>query len=449
MRFRILSAALFTLLVVAFPVQGKNLTQIEQVLSLKQAVVIALKNNPGLAQQVNAVESADITVSQQQTDLYPNLMLEASGSEPFDTSTDDDTIVGVKLSSSVNLFNGFADIAALKKAELLLEGELESLSQEEQTLVFNTLSQFIQVLTADELIGVEEINLKENRTLLERIEKFYLAGKLPISDLYQQQAETKQAELDLLQAQHALSVSKLSLMQTIGVTPTINYQVTSPDFEKLSLQIPAGDSGELALLALANRSDIKAQERQVDAAQQQIRQTQAGRLPQVDLFASLATDYDGLSEDNSFSEQFMDENINSIVGLTFSIPIFDRFLTRNEIAKAQIEKRNEQLTLKEKQLQVGLQVAEAIQDLQKTQKQIDVVESKLTYASQSLKSYEERYRVGASPLVELVQARTGYITAAFDRIQAKYDLVTQKVSVAYYLGDLDKMFVTLSVEEIR
>ncbi|MBU0946071.1 MAG: TolC family protein [Proteobacteria bacterium] len=446
MRFRILSAALFTLLGLAIPVQGKNLTQIEQVLSLKQAVVTALKNNPGLAQQVNAVETAGVIVSQQQTNLYPNLMLEASGSEPFDKSTAD-TIVGVKLSSSVNLFNGFADIAALKKAELLLEAELESLSQEEQTLVFETVSQFIQILTAQELIGVEETNLKENCKLLERIEKFYLAGKLPISDLYQQQAETKQAELDLLQAQHALSASKLSLMQTIGVPPTANYQVTSPDFEKLSLQIPAGDTGELALLALANRSDIKAQERQVEAAQQQIRQTLAGRLPQVDLFASLATAYDGLSEESNFSEQFMDENINSIVGLTFSIPLFDRFLTRNEIAKAQIEKRNEQLTLKEKQLQVGLQIAEAIQDFQKTQKQIDVVESKLTYASQALKSYEERYQVGASTLVELVRARTQYMTAAFDRIQAKYDLVTQKVSVAYYLGDLDQMFMALSVEK--
>lgn len=446
MHFRILSATLFTLLVLAVPVQGKNLTQIKQVLSLKQAVVIALKNNPGLAQQVNAVVSADVTVSQQQTNLYPNLMLEASGYEPFDKSTDD-TIVGVELSSSVNLFNGFADMSALKKSELLLEAELESLSQEEQTLVFKTISQFIQVLTADELIGVEEINLKENCKLLEKIEKFYLAGKLPISDLYQQQAETKQAEMDLLQALHALSASKLSLMQTIGVSPTANYQVTSPDFEKLSLQIPAGDTGELALLALANRSDIKAQERQVDAAQQQIRQTKAGRLPQVDLSARLATNYDGLSEESTLSEQFMDENINFIVGLTFSIPIFDRFLTRNEIAKARIEKRNEQLTLKENKLLVGLQVAEAIQDFQKTQKQIDVVESKLTYASQALKSYEERYRVGASTLVELIQARTQYMTAVFDQIQAKYDLVTQEVSIAYYLGDLDQIFMALSAEK--
>ena len=42
-------------------------------------------------------------------------------------------------------------------------------------------------------------------------------------------------------------------MQTIGVTPTANYQVTSPDFEKLSIQIPAGDTGELALLAGVER----------------------------------------------------------------------------------------------------------------------------------------------------------------------------------------------------
>ena len=75
------------------------------------------------------------------------------------------------------------------------------------------------------------------------------------------------------------------------------------------------------------------------------------------------------------------------------------------------------------------------------------MKSKLTYASQALKAYEERYRVGASTLVELIQARTQYMTAAFDRIQAKYDLVTQKVSVAYYLGDLDQMFVALSLEK--
>ena len=36
--------------------------QTEQVLSLEQAVTIALKNNPGFAQQINGMKSAKVTV---------------------------------------------------------------------------------------------------------------------------------------------------------------------------------------------------------------------------------------------------------------------------------------------------------------------------------------------------------------------------------------------------
>ena len=461
--FRAWSTALFTLLVVFLPTTGKSLTQPEQVLSLEQAVTIALKNNPGFAQQVNNMKSAEVTVSQQRADFYPNLQLEASGSERFDTSQEDSTdsaesrsvtSLNVELSSSINLFNGFADVAALKNSELLLQAEIESLSRSEQTLVFKTISQCIQVLTYQELIHVEEINLEENNELLERIEAFYGAGKIPISDMYQQQAETKQAELDLLEAQHSLKVSKLLLMQIMGMVPTTDYQVSPLDFDILPLMAPDTDTTQLTVLALGNRSDLKAQERQVQAAGQQIREAEAGHLPTVDLSVSLGTDYSGLSDETQFSEQFndfldefADDNLNSTIGITFSVPIFDRSLTRNEIAKARIEKRNEQSLLEEKKLQVGLEIAEALQNYQKTEKQVDVFESKLTYARQALHSYEERYRVGASPLIELTDARNQYVQATFERVQAKYDLVTQEVAVAYYLGNMKQMLATLLQEK--
>ena len=463
MYFRACSTALFILLTLLLPTTGKSLTQTEQVLSLEQAVTIAIRNNPGFAQQVNGVKSAEVTVTQQHADFYPNLVLDASGSERFDTSQDDSTgntesrsvaSMNVGLFSSINLFNGFGDIAALKNSELLLQAELESLSQSEQTLIFDTVSQFIQVLTNQELIHVEELNLKENNELLERIETFYVAGKVPISDQYQQQAETKQAELDLLEAEHSLGVSKLLLMQTMGMLPTIDYQVSPLNFEVLSVMPPDDDSTHLTVLALENRSDIKAQQQQIEAAGQQIREAKASHLPKVDLSVSLGTDYSGVSDDEQYSEQFndfldefVDENLNSTIGITFSVPIFDRFLTRNEIAKARIEKRNEQSLLEEKKLQVGLEIAEALQDYQKTQKQVDVFESKLTYARQALHSYEERYRVGASTLIELTDARSQYVTAAFDRVQAKYDLVTQEIAVAYYLGNMKQMLATLLQEK--
>ena len=435
--FRISPAVLITLLVLVLPCRGNCEVQAEQVLSLEQAVLIALKNNPGLSQQVNAVASAEISVSQQRTNLYPDLKIAATGSRRFDEAFDQTlgqtenrsfTSLSAELSSTVNLFNGFADIAALKSAELELGAGRET-------------------LTDQALIHVEKENLEENRKLLEKIETFYKAGRLALSDLFQQQAETKQAELDLLEAKRTLNVSKLVLMQTMGLPPTTHYQVAPPDFEKLLLPLADEDLDQMTLFALEHRSDIKAQQRQVEAAGQQIRQTRAGRLPKVDLFASLASDYSSLSEENHFSEQFINDNPDAAVGITFSFPLFDRNLTRNEIAKAKIEQRNEQLTLKQKKLQVGLEIGQALQEYQTTQKQVDVVESKLTSARQALDSYEERYQVGASPLVELTQARTQYVQAAFDQIQAKYDLVTQEISVSYYLGNLDQILAVLSLEK--
>ncbi|WP_432822284.1 TolC family protein, partial [Trichloromonas sp.] len=98
---------------------------------MEQAVRIALKKSPSLSQQVNAVESAEISLSQQQTNLYPDLAIAATGSRRFDkafeqttsqTENRSFTSINTELSSSVNLFNGFADIAAIKSAEFELGG---------------------------------------------------------------------------------------------------------------------------------------------------------------------------------------------------------------------------------------------------------------------------------------------------------------------------------------
>ncbi len=442
MYFRICSVIFIIFIVLALPCRGNCEDQAEPVLALKQAVLIALKNNPSLAQQLNAVKSTEISVSQQRTDFYPDLNAAVAGQD----SAQEDLSLSTELSSTLNLFNGFADRAALKNAELELDAVQENLTREQQTLVFETFSNFVQILTDQALIQVKEENLEENRKLLEQIETFQQAGRLALSDLYQQQAETKQAQLDLLEAQQTLNDNKLLLMQTIGLAPMIDYRAAAPDLDSLSMVLADEDLEGLSVAALNDRADIKAQQYQIEAAGQQIRQARADQLPKLDLFAKLTSGYNS-SGDETFSEQLMDDSLDATVGISLTIPIFDRHLARNEIAKAKIEQRNEKLTLKQKKLQAGLEIAQAIQEYRTTQKQVEVVQSKLTSAHQSLQSYEERYRVGASTLVELTQARTGYVTAAFDQIEVKYNLITQEVALAYYLGNMKPLFAAFELEK--
>ncbi len=425
----------------------------EDILSLDQAVAIALKANPGLKQQANLVESAELSALQRQADFYPDLEFTATGSQRFDQAVDQATgqaedrnfeTLNAALSSTVNLFNGFGDVAALKGAKLERAAERDSLSRSEQELVFETISMFIEVLTNRELIGVEEKNLVENRSQLERIEAFYEAGNRPISDLFQQQAETSQTELDLLVARRNLEVAKLQLMQTMGLAPTVNYRVAAPEIESWELAQGDYDQENPAPQAQANRPDVKAQQQLIEAATEQVHQAQAGYWPQIDLFANLASDYSSLDDEMHFSDQFMDDNTNATIGIALSIPIFDRFLTRNEVAQARIQQRDEQLELEQLNLQVDLEVGQALQDYRTAQKQVGVAENMLIYARQALEALEERYRVGTSTLVELTQARAQYVAAASDLIRARYNRLTQGIALAFYQGDWDRMLSVLS-----
>ncbi|MDY0190822.1 MAG: TolC family protein [Desulfuromonas sp.] len=442
MCLRTFSATLFTSIILAFTSLGLCATQNEPVLALEQAVRIALKNNPSLAQQVNAVKINEISVFQQKADFYPDLSAAISGQN----SARDDFSLSTELSSTLNLFNGFADTAALKNAELEMSAVQEDLTREQQSLVFETFSQFMQVLTSQALIQVKEENLEENRKLLEQIETFHQVGRLSLSDLYQQQAETKQAQLELIEAQQSLNDNKLLLMQTMGLNPTSAYRAADPDFDRWARVMTDEEIAKLSEAALNERADIKAQQYQIKAADQQILQAKAGQLPKLDLFAKLSSGYSSWG-DEPLSEQLQDDNLDATLGMSLSIPIFDRHLARNQIATAGIEQRNEQLTLKQKQLQVGLEIAQALQEYRTTQQQVDVVQSKLISARQALQSYEERYRVGASTLVELTQARTEYVTAAFDQIEVKYSLITQEVALAYYLGNMKPLFAAFGLEK--
>jgi outer membrane protein len=443
MYFRICSVIFIIFIVLALPCQGNCEDQAGPVLALKQAVRIALKNNPGFAQQANTVEINEISVSQQRADFYPDLNAAVAGQD----SAQEDWSLSTELSSTLNLFNGFADSAGLKNAELELNAVQENLTREQQSLVFETFSKFVQVLTSQALIQVKEDNLEENRKLLEQIETFQQAGRLALSDLYQQQAETKQAQLELIEAQQSLNDNKLLLMQTMGMNPMIDYRAAGLDFDSWSMVLTDEDIERLSVAALNERADIKAQQYQIEASGQQILQARAGQLPKLDLFAKLSSGYNSLG-DETFSEQLKDDSLDATVGISLTIPIFDRHLARNEIAMAGIEQRNEQLTLKQKKLQAGLEIEQAIQEYRTTQQQVEVVQSKLIFARQSLQSYEERYRVGASTLVELIQARTGYVTAAFDQIEVKYNLITQEVALAYYLGNMKPRFAAFEFVKI-
>jgi outer membrane protein len=422
-------------------------------LTLGEAIKIALKNNPALKQASNQVQLNQISVKQKRTNFYPDLQISASSSRQYfntlsaqtgEYESEDSSNLNVNISTSINLFNGFYDIASLRQSMYELEAAKGNFSRSNQAIIFETLQCYIQVVTSKELIEVEKENLKAQYMQLIRIEDFFKAGRRPVTDLYQQKAEIARSEYQLLNSERNYEINKLLLLQTMGGEQDTNYQVSDPGIENILDEIKTFNKDEVLREAIQKRPDMKAQNLEIEAAQKGIKAAKSGYWPTLSLFADLGTNYNSNTNSFDFSNQFFDNNLNATIGLSLSIPIFDKGITKSNVASAKVQLENQQLELENLKNQVNVEVRQAIENYRTAVQQVKVAESQLTYTKAALESVEARYNVNSATMLELIQSRARYLEATYDRVIAKYNLLTQTIAAEFYTGDSDAMLAMIN-----
>ena len=109
------------------------------------------------------------------------------------------------------------------------------------------------------------------------------------------------------------------------------------------------------------------------------------------------------------------------LSLTLSLPLFDKFGREQRVQEAQIARDNAAYDVRKQELQLGADVTSAWTSLQAAYRTVGLQQQNAAAAQEALTLAQERYRVGASTFVELVQARNDYERASTDRIGAIYD----------------------------
>ncbi|HLP59753.1 MAG TPA: TolC family protein [Candidatus Deferrimicrobium sp.] len=439
----------------AFGTAGHVTAAEVKALTLEKAIEIALEANINLKQADNQVALGKIAVNRDKANFLPDLGLSARASERY--AKDYDPLTGkysnvnngsltLGASSSFNLFNGFYDTASLQQSKLELKGTGEDAVRTRQTIIFETIQRFIAVITAREMIRVEKENLEAQRILLSQIEAFYKSGKRPVTDFYQQSAQISNAEYRLLNAERDYDVSKLLLMQIMGLQPGSDYEVEDPGIDSLVTNVLQFQREEELSQALAKRPDLKAQEWFIEAARFEIKAARSGYWPKLSLSADYGTSYSGQVNYLNFSDQLFKSNPSGAVGLSLTIPLFDKSRTRYSVAVAEINLRNQQLEMERLNQQVALDIQQAIEDYQTAAKQMNVSETQLKYSKDALDSMQERYNVNAATMVELTQTRAQYLQSIYNRLQAKFNLLIRGIAVAFYKGDYDAMISRLKTK---
>jgi outer membrane protein len=413
-----------------------------RIITFPDALQIALEHNSTLRQAQNAAKTTDVNVYQARGQFYPDLALSTRGSQNygrnfdesegrvFDTST---RSASVGLSSSVTLFDGFGNTATLDQAKLDRQASNQDLTRTRETVVFTVAANFLALVQQQEQLRVRRESLAAESELERQIKDYVDAGARTIADLYQQQSSVAAARLAVVDAERAAQLAEVDLMQTLQLDPAGAYQFEPPPYDpSMTREAPTLDA--MLASAYAQRADLRAEENRLEAAGQGIRIAKSGRWPTVTLGADYGSDYTS-SSDLGLGDQF-DQRRGGTVGLSFTLPIFNRGNTTAAIRRAEIETNNAQIALDALRTQVGLDVRRAYLDFNAAREQLSAADSQVKAAELALQAAQDRYQAGAATLVELTQARASQVEAASALVTAKSNLVFQRTLVDYFTGEL-------------
>jgi len=414
--------------------------QTPQQITYDDAVTIALKQSVLVKQAENATQLSDATVKQQQKQFLPNLSLNVSGSNNVgrNFSQSEGTIINQQsqavstgLSSSLTLFDGGKNISALRSARAERDASDQDLTRTRQSAVFTVASNFVSLTNANEQLKVQQENLTALESQEQQIEAFVKAGTRPVADLYQQQASVANSQLAVAQAERAVELAKVDIIQTLQLEPTGSYDFVAAAATDAAVN-RAYNLDSLVALAYSNRADLAAQSARVEAAGQDVKVASASKLPTISLTGTYSTAYSSAT-DLSLTNQ-LDQRRGGGIGIGVSIPLFDRGSSSAAEQKAEIAQSNAQLALSQQRQATALDVRRAYLDFTSAKQQLTAATAQLAAAQKAVEATQARYKVGAATLVEVSQAQAQEVSAASALATSRNNLVLQEKAIDFAVG---------------
>ncbi|MBL7875909.1 MAG: TolC family protein [Cyclobacteriaceae bacterium] len=413
-------------------------------LTFEEAVVIGLQRNVILNQQKNQLESTQAQKLNAVGNYMPNLNVTGSfnrqeGQQANSTNGNLENLttdyVGAQLNAGLTVFNGFRNYNTLTQAnnQVMAQGYL--IKRSTQDVVSNVANQYLQVLLDQELVRIAEENLKTQNTILEQMQGFHEVGSRPITDVYDQDALAKTAQVLLIRAKNTLLNDKSILAQTLQLDPSQPFEVIYPAMAADLSRYKDMSLDSLINVAMEYRADLKQLDHQAKANKYAFKSSLSPALPSVSLFANYGSFYYSLIAQD-FSGQFGTTNPSLSYGANLTIPIFTRFQTKFQRTNFKVQYDNSLLNYQNLEKTVKLDVQRAHNNFISALENYEASLAQFQAGELSLNTQRESYELGISTQVALAQANQTHVLGSAAKVQAEVTLLFQKILLEYAMGTL-------------
>lgn len=418
---------------------GTNVQAQDQKWTLKQCIDYAVEHNTDVKQSHNRIEKLKVERSTLKNSYLPNLNAGASQKFAFGRSlnqsnTYEDSNIqnsSFSISTEVPLFTGFKTSASISRNKfdvLAAEANKELI---ENNLSLNVTGSYFQVLLNKEIYRIAKEQIQLTREQEDRTRLLIENGKAPESQLYDVKAQLADDELTATEAKNSLRLSFLELMQLMELQEYHPFDIDSLN-EKVSGQEVINPE-LIYISALECMPQIKQAYYSLQSSLKEVKVARSGYYPTLAMGAGISTGYyySGSGINQAFSQQFKN-NMQKSVYLTLSIPIFDRFSTRNQVKTARINESDAQLSLDNEKKSLYKDIEKAYLDAVTAYEKYEST-TKAVIANQEAHRYAlEKYAAGKSAVYEYNEIKMKLADALSQQSQAKYTYLLKERVLAFY-----------------
>ncbi|MBN8575521.1 MAG: TolC family protein [Cytophagales bacterium] len=435
----------FTLLVLLLLVSS---VQAQQTLSLKNAVKLGLENNLLLNQQKNLLVSAKVNRTASMIQFGPSVSIGGSAGR-FDGNSFNQQrgevvngqvdFVNGGISASMPIFNGFNQVNLYRQSDNQSEAQLNLVLRTTQDVIRNVAFQYLTCLLDQQLLKIDQQNMETQKTQLNQIRQQVELGSRAEADLYNQEFQVRNAELQAVRSSNRLKNDKALLAQTLMIDPLVAFDLEELNWGDELLAVNELDVETLNTEALENRADLKQVNHSQRAAQMGFYAWRGRYLPSLSAFGEINSRYNyihGANDNRTFDQQFRSDNRQFNYGLSLRVPILSGFNSRAQVTQQRVLFENAKLTTKNTEVRVKSDVLIAYQNYNDARASYTSAEAQLRAGELSYKMEKERYDLGISNIVQLTTAQQAYVRAQSDFASARFTLLFQKLLIDYATGTL-------------
>jgi outer membrane protein len=387
-----------------------------RVLSVDDAVAIALETQPSIQTRLSEYGAAVFRVDQEFSRLLPQLSAgwtaarsqNVGGISNAVTGTSERTwntsSAGPRISLSQVLFDFGKTWASTDVARRVADSALEDTELQRQLVTQTVKESFTNINFAQRLIRVNEQALQRSELNLRSARGFFEVGTRPKSDVTRAEVDVANARLDVIRARNAERLARVALATAMGLPATTPLQIE----DNLIYQPVSLDPARLLEEALRQRPESRRARLQADAAESRVRRAYRDFFPDITgngFYGAQRTDFSEVWE----------------LGLSLTWTIFDggNLIARYRETKALLDA--ERARVRATELDVSREVEQAQNNVIESQERIQAAQVAVASAQENFRLAQGRFDAGVGTILELTDAQLFLTLAQNTEAQALAD----------------------------